>query len=51
MPPLVSLNEEVRETPRFKEFVREIDLVDYWKKFVRSDLCRPLENGDFYVID
>ena len=39
---------EVRQLPRFKEFVREIGLVDYWNKFGWPDLyCRPLDNGDF----
>jgi hypothetical protein len=38
---------EVRQLPRFKEYVREIGLVDYWNKFGWPDLCRPLDNGDF----
>jgi adenylate cyclase len=36
-----------RETSRFKEFVREIGLVDYWKKFGWPDLCRPVGDDDF----
>ena len=38
---------EVRQLPRFKEFVREIGLVDYWNEFGWPDICRPLDNGDF----
>jgi TolB-like protein/Tfp pilus assembly protein PilF len=38
---------EVRQLPRFKEFVREIGLVDYWEKFGWPDICRPLDDGDF----
>ncbi|MBN1625066.1 MAG: hypothetical protein JW944_00965 [Deltaproteobacteria bacterium] len=38
---------EVRQTPRFKEFLREIGLVDYWNKFGWPDICYKLDNGDF----
>lgn len=38
---------EVRQLPRFKEFVREIGLVDYWEKFGWPDICHKLDNGDF----
>ena len=38
---------EVRQLPRFKEFVREIGLVDYWKKFGWPDLCHPVGDDDF----
>jgi hypothetical protein len=38
---------EVRQLPRFKEFVREIGLVDYWNEFGWPDICHKLENGDF----
>ena len=38
---------EVRQLPRFKEFVREIGLVDYWKKYGWPDLCRPVGDDDF----
>ena len=38
---------EVRQLPRFKEFVREIGLVDYWNKFGWPDLCRPVGDDDF----
>jgi len=38
---------EVRQTPRFKKFIKEIGLVDYWNKFGWPDICRQLDNGDF----
>jgi len=38
---------EVRRLPRFKEFVREIGLVDYWKEYGWPDLCRPVGDDDF----
>jgi hypothetical protein len=37
----------VRQFPRFKEFVREIGLVDYWKEYGWPDLCRPVGDDDF----
>jgi len=39
--------QEVRQLPRFKEFVREIGLVDYWKEYGWPDLCRPVGDDDF----
>jgi tetratricopeptide (TPR) repeat protein len=41
------LMKEVRQLPRFKEFVREIGLVDYWNEFGWPDICRQLDNGNF----
>ena len=41
------LGQEARQLPRFKEFIREIGLVDYWNKFGWPEMCRPLDNGDF----
>jgi adenylate cyclase len=38
---------EVRQLPRFKELIREIGLVDYWKEFGWPDLCRPVGDDDF----
>ena len=38
---------EVRQLPRFKEFMREIGLVDYWKQFGYPMLCRPVGADDF----
>jgi hypothetical protein len=37
----------VRQLPRFKEFIREIGLVDYWEQFGWPELCHPTDNGDF----
>jgi tetratricopeptide (TPR) repeat protein len=41
------VNVRVRQLPRFKEFAREIGLVDYWNKFGWPDMCHQLNNGDF----
>jgi len=38
---------EVRQTPRFKELIKKIGLVDYWNKFGWPDICHQLDNGDF----
>ena len=38
---------EVRRLPRFKELMREIGLVDYWKEFGWPDICRPVGVDDF----
>jgi adenylate cyclase len=41
------INREFRKTPRFKEYVRKIGLVDYWDRFGWPDLCRPVGDDDF----
>jgi hypothetical protein len=38
---------EVRQLPAFKDFVREINLVDYWRAYGWADACRPLGTEDF----
>jgi hypothetical protein len=38
---------EVRQLLRFKEFVREIGLDDYWNEFGWPDICHSLDNGNF----
>ena len=38
---------EVRQLPRFKDLIREVGLVDYWKKYGWPDLCRPVGDDDF----
>jgi serine/threonine-protein kinase len=38
---------EVRQLPAFKDFVTEINLVDYWREFGWADACRPLDDSDF----
>jgi len=42
--PLMS---EVRRLPAFKDFVVEVNLVDYWRTYGWSDFCRPLGHEDF----
>jgi adenylate cyclase len=41
------LMKKVRQLPRFKELVKEIGLVDYWKEYGWPDLCRPVGDDDF----
>ena len=43
----IPIMKEVRQTPRFKKFVKKIGLVDYWNKFGWPDMCHKLDNGDF----
>jgi adenylate cyclase len=38
---------EVRQLPRFKEWAKEIGLVDYWKTYGWPDLCHPVSDDDF----
>ena len=40
---------EVRQFPRFKELIKEIGLVDYWKEYgwPDSNICRPVGDDDF----
>jgi hypothetical protein len=37
----------VRKTERFKAFVRNVGLVDYWKARGWPDLCKPVGANDF----
>jgi len=39
--------QETRHLPRFKIFIREIGLVEYWNEFGWPDICRPLDNDNF----
>ena len=41
------LMHDVRKLPAFKDAVRELGLVDYWRAFGWSDFCRPLADEDF----
>jgi len=43
----IPVRREVRQLPRFKEFVRENGFVDYWNEFGWPDICRPLDDDDF----
>ena len=38
---------EVRQLPEFKDFVTELNLVEYWSTYGWADACRPLRDGDF----
>jgi hypothetical protein len=38
---------DMRKLPRFKELVRQIGLVDYWKQYGWPDVCRPFGENDF----
>ncbi|MEM7502898.1 MAG: hypothetical protein AAF417_12675, partial [Pseudomonadota bacterium] len=42
--PLMS---DVRRLPEFKQFVRDVRLVDYWNAYGWSDYCRPVGPDDF----
>jgi TolB-like protein/DNA-binding winged helix-turn-helix (wHTH) protein/tetratricopeptide (TPR) repeat protein len=37
----------MRKLPEFKDLVRDIGLVDYWREFGWSDFCRPIGENDF----
>lgn len=38
---------DVRQLPRFKAFVKEVGLVDYWRQYGWPTLCKPVGAGDF----
>jgi adenylate cyclase len=38
---------DMRKLPRFKEFARDVGLVDYWKQYGWPDMCRPFGENDF----
>ena len=38
---------DVRRLPAFKDFVAEINLVEYWRIYGWADKCRPLGDDDF----
>jgi TolB-like protein/class 3 adenylate cyclase len=38
---------EVRQLDEFKDYMREIGLVDYWKQYGWPDLCQPVVADDF----
>jgi TolB-like protein/DNA-binding winged helix-turn-helix (wHTH) protein/Tfp pilus assembly protein PilF len=38
---------EVRKLPAFKELVRDLGFVDYWRTYGWSDFCHPSSGGDF----
>ena len=38
---------QVRRLPEFKDFVTELNLVEYWRAYGWADACRPLGDEDF----
>ena len=38
---------DVRQLPRFKTFVTDVGLVDYWRKYGWPTLCKPVGASDF----
>jgi hypothetical protein len=37
----------MRKLPEFKDLVRGMGLVDYWREYGWSDFCRPVGDNDF----
>ena len=38
---------DMRQLPEFKEYLREIGIVDYWKEYGWPDICHPLGEKKF----
>jgi len=38
---------DVRKLPGFKQLMRDVGLVDYWREYGWPDLCRPVGESDF----
>jgi len=38
---------DVRKLPAFHDFVEEVKLVDYWREYGWSDVCRPIGETEF----
>ena len=38
---------EVRQLDEFKDYLREIGLVAYWREYGWPDLCKPIGADDF----
>jgi hypothetical protein len=38
---------DMRKLPGFKDLVRDMGLVDYWRKYGWSDFCGPVGDDDF----
>jgi len=38
---------EVRQLDEFKDYMREIGLVAYWREYGWPDLCKPVGEDDF----
>ena len=41
------LTSDVRRLPGFKQLVRDLNLVEYWRTYGWADYCRPLGDEDF----
>jgi TolB-like protein len=41
------LFEDVRRVPEFKNVIRDLGLVDYWRQYGWPPFCRPLDGEDF----
>jgi TolB-like protein len=41
------LMQDVRKLPAFKDLVRKLGLVDYWRAYGWSDFCHPVGEDDF----
>jgi TolB-like protein/tetratricopeptide (TPR) repeat protein len=41
---------EVRKLPEFKQLVRDMGFVDYWKQYGWGDYCKPTAGDDFECI-
>ena len=40
-------NAEMRRLPGFKNLVRDLGLVDYWREYGWGDFCRPVDESNF----
>lgn len=43
----IPLHAPLRKTEGFKDLVRDMGLVDYWREFGWNDYCQPLDGDDF----
>ena len=43
----VPFMKDVRRHPGFKELVRDMNLVEYWREYGWADFCRPVGEDDF----
>lgn len=38
---------EARKLPEFRQLVRELGLLDYWREYGWGDFCKPVGDNDF----
>ena len=43
----IPLMKDVRRHPGFKDLVRDMNLVEYWREYSWADYCRPVGEEDF----